>query len=83
MTATLYPRVTLASIKAPGRYSLVGGPFGSKLVSADYVGDGVPSFGEPICQARHVSPLTISYTSQARRWNGTWWATLHFQAISW
>lgn len=42
MTATLYPRVTLASIKAPGRYSLVGGPFGSKLVSADYVGDGVP-----------------------------------------
>lgn len=42
MTAAPYPQATLASIKAPGRYSLVGGPFGSKLVSSNYVGDGVP-----------------------------------------
>ncbi|MGD0448907.1 MAG: restriction endonuclease subunit S, partial [Candidatus Dormibacteria bacterium] len=42
MTAALYRRVTLASIKAPGRYTLVGGPFGSTLVSADYVEVGVP-----------------------------------------
>lgn len=32
----------LEAIKAPGRHSLVGGPFGSKLVSSDYQRDGVP-----------------------------------------
>lgn len=37
-----YPVVALETLKAPGRYSLVGGPFGSKLVGRDYVADGVP-----------------------------------------
>ena len=38
----LYPLVPLEAIKAPSRYSMVGGPFGSKLVSRDYRPDGVP-----------------------------------------
>lgn len=37
-----FPLVRLGDIKAPGRYSMVGGPFGSKLVTADYVSEGVP-----------------------------------------
>jgi type I restriction enzyme S subunit len=37
-----YPLVRIDAIKAPSRYSLVGGPFGSKLVSRDYRPDGVP-----------------------------------------
>ena len=32
----------LEAVKAAGRYSMVGGPFGSKLVSHDYVDDAVP-----------------------------------------
>ncbi len=35
-------RVKMASLAAPGRYSFVGGPFGSKLTSTDYVAEGVP-----------------------------------------
>ena len=32
----------VANIAAPKRNALVGGPFGSNLVSRDYVEDGVP-----------------------------------------
>lgn len=34
--------VTVGRIAAPQRNALVGGPFGSNLVSKDYVDDGVP-----------------------------------------
>ena len=37
-----FPSTPLAELKAQGRYSMVGGPFGSKLVSRDYVESGVP-----------------------------------------
>ena len=37
-----WPRVTIESIKAETRYSLVGGPFGSDLTTRDYVEEGVP-----------------------------------------
>lgn len=37
-----WPRVTVGSIKAEARYSLVGGPFGSELTTRDYVEDGIP-----------------------------------------
>ena len=37
-----YPLASLETLKAQSRYSMVGGPFGSKLVSRDYVPDGVP-----------------------------------------
>ena len=34
--------VRLAELAAPGKGSIAGGPFGSDLVSADYVPEGVP-----------------------------------------
>src|SRR5688572_16455006 len=34
--------VKLEEIKAPKKHSLVGGPFGSNLVTRDYVDQGVP-----------------------------------------
>lgn len=37
-----WPEVTVAEIAAPVRNALVGGPFGSNLVSRDYVDTGVP-----------------------------------------
>ena len=37
-----WPLVTIESIKANKRHALNGGPFGSKLVSNDYVETGVP-----------------------------------------
>ena len=37
-----WPRVTVESIRAESRYSLVGGPFGSNLTTRDYVEDGIP-----------------------------------------
>jgi type I restriction enzyme S subunit len=37
-----WPRATVAEIASSARNALVGGPFGSNLVSRDYVDDGVP-----------------------------------------
>lgn len=37
-----WPRVKLESIRAPHKYALVGGPFGSELTGRDYVDEGVP-----------------------------------------
>jgi type I restriction enzyme S subunit len=37
-----WPLVPIDSIKAGGRYTLVGGPFGSNLTTRDYVDEGVP-----------------------------------------
>lgn len=38
----LWPIKRLGDLKAPDKHSLAGGPFGSNLVSHDYVSDGVP-----------------------------------------
>lgn len=37
-----WPRVRLADLAAPVKGAIAGGPFGSDLVSADYVEEGVP-----------------------------------------
>jgi len=37
-----WPKVKIDSIKADGNYSLVGGPFGSNLITRDYVDEGIP-----------------------------------------
>ena len=37
-----WPRAKLESLAADERYSFVGGPFGSKLTSRDYIDEGVP-----------------------------------------
>ncbi len=42
MTSITFSRVQLQSLQKQERWSFVGGPFGSKLTSADYVEDGVP-----------------------------------------
>ncbi len=38
----VWPEVPIADLQAPKRWALNGGPFGSKLVSRDYVDTGVP-----------------------------------------
>jgi len=42
MSANDWPEVSLIELQAPSRWALNGGPFGSKLVSRDYVDAGVP-----------------------------------------
>jgi type I restriction enzyme, S subunit len=42
MAREIWPDVPIADLQAPKRWALNGGPFGSKLVSRDYVDDGVP-----------------------------------------
>jgi type I restriction enzyme, S subunit len=37
-----WPLVKIDEIKASGRNTLVGGPFGSNLTAKDYTEDGVP-----------------------------------------
>ena len=37
-----WPTATIDSIKSGDRYALVGGPFGSNLITNDYVDEGVP-----------------------------------------
>ena len=40
--SSAWPTVRLSELQASKRYALNGGPFGSKLVSSDYVPEGVP-----------------------------------------
>ncbi len=42
MTSCVHPRAPLSAVKAPGKYALIGGPFGSKLGRGDYVEKGIP-----------------------------------------
>ncbi|HRI07680.1 MAG TPA: restriction endonuclease subunit S [Nannocystaceae bacterium] len=42
MSELEWPELTLDDVKAPGPNALAGGPFGSDLVSSDYLGEGVP-----------------------------------------
>jgi type I restriction enzyme, S subunit len=37
-----WPIVKMDSLKSPGRYTFVGGPFGSELTTRDYISEGVP-----------------------------------------
>jgi len=45
---------TIDELKADGRYSCVGGPFGSDLTQRDYREEGVPVFRDR-CVRPHVS----------------------------
>jgi type I restriction enzyme, S subunit len=42
MSSAPFPLATLSEIKKPVQYSLIGGPFGSKLGQKDYEPDGIP-----------------------------------------
>ncbi len=56
---------TVGEIAAPGRNSLVGGPFGSDLVSRDYVEMGVPVIRGQNMGGRWVSG-DFAYVSDAK-----------------
>lgn len=65
-----FPLAPLDDLKAPGRYSMVGGPFGSKLVSADYVTEGVPvirGVNLPVDQRFTFDHLVFVTETKARR----------------
>jgi type I restriction enzyme S subunit len=62
-------RVLLAELAAPTRNALVGGPFGSDLLSADYTDSGVPVIrGENLSAGRWVSgPFVYVSEEKARK----------------
>ena len=59
--------VKLASLAAGERYSLIGGPFGSKLTSADYVEDGIPVIrGSNLNGGRHLNETEFVFVSEQK-----------------
>jgi type I restriction enzyme S subunit len=66
--STPWVDVVLQDIAAPTRNALVGGPFGSDLVSADYVSDGVPVIrGENLSTGRWVSGEFVFVSEEKAR----------------
>ena len=61
-----WERLKVGDIAAPGRNSIVGGPFGSDLVSKDYVPNGIPVIrGANMGNGRWVSGEFV-YVSKAK-----------------
>ena len=59
-----WPVVTIAEIQASKRWALNGGPFGSKLVSRDYVESGIPVIrGVNLPENRKFSADTFVFVS--------------------
>ena len=59
--------VKLESLAAAERYSLIGGPFGSKLTSADYVEDGVPVIrGSNLNGGRYLDETEFVFVSEQK-----------------
>lgn len=59
--------VKLKSLAARERYSLVGGPFGSKLTSADYVDDGIPVIrGSNLNGGRYLDESGFVFVSEQK-----------------
>ena len=57
----------LKCLAADGRYSLIGGPFGSKLTSADYVEDGIPVIrGSNLNGGRYLAETEFVYVSEQK-----------------
>lgn len=63
--ANEWNEVTVTDIAAPVRNALVGGPFGSNLVSADYIAEGVPVIRGQNLGERWVSG-DFAYVSDAK-----------------
>jgi type I restriction enzyme S subunit len=59
--------VTVREIASPVRNAIVGGPFGSDLISKDYVGDGVPVVRGQNMGSRFVSGVFAFVTQQKAR----------------
>ncbi len=59
--------VRLESLAAKGRYSLIGGPFGSKLTSADYVDEGIPVIrGSNLNGGRYLDESEFVFVSEKK-----------------
>lgn len=59
--------VRLESLAADGRYSLIGGPFGSKLTSADYVDEGIPVIrGSNLNGGRYLDESGFVFVSEKK-----------------
>ena len=59
--------VKVESLAARGRYSLVGGPFGSKLTSSDYVEEGIPVIrGSNLNGSRHLDETEFVFVSEQK-----------------
>ena len=59
--------VKVESLAASGRYSLVGGPFGSKLTSSDYVEEGIPVVrGSNLNGGRYLDETEFVFVSEQK-----------------
>ena len=59
--------VKVESLAANGKYSLVGGPFGSKLTSSDYVGEGIPVIrGSNLNGGRYLDETDFVFVSDQK-----------------
>ena len=57
----------LESLAATKSYALIGGPFGSKLTSADYVEDGIPVIrGSNLNSGRYLNEDEFVYVSEQK-----------------
>ncbi len=59
--------VRLETFAAEGRYSLIGGPFGSKLTSKDYVQEGIPVIrGSNLNGGRYLEEKDFVFVSEQK-----------------
>ena len=62
-----WPIIKMEELAAKVPYSLVGGPFGSKLTSIDYINDGVPVIrGSNLGKGKFLSLNEFVYVSDAK-----------------
>ncbi|WP_334064334.1 restriction endonuclease subunit S [Alteromonas genovensis] len=60
------PIVSVESIAASQKYSLIGGPFGSKLTSKDYVFKGVPVIRGANMGERYISNENLVFVTESK-----------------
>ena len=59
--------VKLASLAAKEKYSIIGGPFGSKLTSVDYIEDGIPVIrGSNLNGGRYLDEREFVFVSEQK-----------------
>ena len=63
-----WPVRKFASLASDGKHSIVGGPFGSKLTSRDYVEEGIPVIrGANMGAGRHLDESDFVFVSEAKK----------------
>ncbi|MGR3499609.1 MAG: restriction endonuclease subunit S [Limimaricola soesokkakensis] len=63
-----WPVRKFASLVSDGKHSIVGGPFGSKLTSRDYVEEGIPVIrGANMGAGRHLDENHFVFVSEAKK----------------